>query len=645
MIVKLKCNDELIHDTETQDIRCLTLKLKQKINTADTLTFSIAPNHPMYDSIEELTSTLRLYEIDNSNTLIFKGRVIDKIDTMDGIRTFTCESVLGYLNDSIQPPKVYQDTSIRNYLKDKIDYHNSVVEDKKKFVLGNVTVTNSTDNAYRIDNNYPNTMSNIQEKLIERLGGYLDYREVANKNYIDYVTSYNNVNTQVIEFKKNILDLEKYITSVDLVTALIPLGSKNENTELPITIESVNDGKNYIYDQDAVNRYGWIFGTKTYDDITIPTNLKNRALQDLPDLTKMALSLTITAIDLNLVDVNIEKIKKGDMIKCVSQPHKLNDYFMCAVLEKNYLDPSKSKLTLDKTIKTSSDIAITNDRNLSKINTDIDLNKSYIQSMIKHQTDLITGADGGNVYWKYDSSGKPIEVYFMDTDNIETAREVLRINKNGIGFSSNGVNGTYNTAWTLDGAFNASYITAGVLQGIQIICESGKIGGFEVTNDGMRYSRMNIPIGASRGNLVFNMPTTGHITSGLIFEWSLTPSTSGGGDEIEGRLWADLLEIYGIKCNDIDYTSRYDKKENLKVLDSGLNDVLNTDVYSYNFKNNDKVKYGFVVGSDKYKVSDKIVSYHDGEASGIDAYSALALAYKAIQELNQKIKELEDKIC
>ena len=51
MIIKLYCDDELIHDTTTQDIRCLTLKLKQKVNTADTLTFSILPNHPLYDSI------------------------------------------------------------------------------------------------------------------------------------------------------------------------------------------------------------------------------------------------------------------------------------------------------------------------------------------------------------------------------------------------------------------------------------------------------------------------------------------------------------------------------------------------------------------------------------------------------------------
>ncbi|PZM73708.1 hypothetical protein, partial [Enterococcus faecium] len=35
-------------------------------------------------------------------------------------------------------------------------------------------------------------------------------------------------------------------------------------------------------------------------------------------------------------------------------------------------------------------------------------------------------------------------------------------------FSKTGINGTYETAWTLDGGFNASFITAGEIVGITI---------------------------------------------------------------------------------------------------------------------------------------------------------------------------------
>ena len=51
----------------------------------------------------------------------------------------------------------------------------------------------------------------------------------------------------------------------------------------------------------------------------------------------------------------------------------------------------------------------------------------------------------------------------MDTDDIQTAVSVIRMNKNGIGFSTNGYNGPFHTAWTIDGHFVADYIDSGTL--------------------------------------------------------------------------------------------------------------------------------------------------------------------------------------
>lgn len=682
MIVKLLSDDKLIHDTTTQDIRCITLKLKQKINTADTLTFSITPDHPLYDSIEKLNSTLRLYEIDNDNTLMFKGRVIDTNDTIEGIRTYTCESILGYLNDSIQPPKEYHNTTIRDYLTDKINNHNNEVEDKKKFHIGTVNVTNSTDNAYRIDNNYPNTMTNIQEKLINRLGGYIDYKELNGNNYIDYVTDYNSYNSQKIEFKKNILDLERYITSVDLITALIPLGAKDEKTELPITIESVNDGKNYIYDQEAVDMYGWIFGTKQYDDITIPNNLKKAALEDLKELTKMSLSLTITAIDLSLIDVNITKIKKGDMIKCVSQPHKLDDYFMCAVLEKDYIDPSRSKLTLDKTVKTSSDIAITTNRDLEKINTDINLNKSYILQAIKHQTDLITGAGGGNISYLFDYDGKPTDILFMDTDDIETAKKVLRINKNGIGFSKNGIDGPYETAWTLDGSFNASYITSGTLQGVQLIADLGYIGGWALDktsissggkvgivldseersvstyNQNTEFIGMKLYDGGLAIYSYFNKGTyVGQLASGkdgIVLQGAngskvaLGIAKDDSSSSLDGYIvyGGDSVSVYkNLNMNGHSITNQSDVRLKKNINDVNCDFIYDLDIKEFDYKNGSNNIIGIIandyVNKDyaKYFISTNEDGYYNVNYQNIN--NALI---KCVQDLNKKIEELEEKL-
>lgn len=88
---------------------------------------------------------------------------------------------------------------------------------------------------------------------------------------------------------------------------------------------------------------------------------------------------------------------------------------------------------------------------------------SMMAEAINHATELIQGGTGGHVVFGTDADGKPNEIFIMDTEDVNTAVNVLRINMNGIGFSSGGINGEYATAWTLDGAFVADFIKAGTM--------------------------------------------------------------------------------------------------------------------------------------------------------------------------------------
>ncbi len=90
---------------------------------------------------------------------------------------------------------------------------------------------------------------------------------------------------------------------------------------------------------------------------------------------------------------------------------------------------------------------------------------SYMDEALEYATQLITGGLGGHVVIANNADGQPNEILIMDTEDKETAQQVLRINMSGIGFSSNGVDGPFDTAWTLDGSFVADYITSGVLNG------------------------------------------------------------------------------------------------------------------------------------------------------------------------------------
>lgn len=94
--------------------------------------------------------------------------------------------------------------------------------------------------------------------------------------------------------------------------------------------------------------------------------------------------------------------------------------------------------------------------------------RSFMENAIHNATNLITGVDGGYVLLHQDGNGKPYEILIMDTEDIETATNVWRWNKNGWGHSSNGYNGPYTMAATLDGGFVADFITAGTMMANRI---------------------------------------------------------------------------------------------------------------------------------------------------------------------------------
>lgn len=76
--------------------------------------------------------------------------------------------------------------------------------------------------------------------------------------------------------------------------------------------------------------------------------------------------------------------------------------------------------------------------------------KAILQSELESATSQILGVLG-NSYVIYDGD----KILVVDTLPKETATNVIRINSGGIGFSTNGINGPFNSAWKIDGTFDA----------------------------------------------------------------------------------------------------------------------------------------------------------------------------------------------
>lgn len=88
--------------------------------------------------------------------------------------------------------------------------------------------------------------------------------------------------------------------------------------------------------------------------------------------------------------------------------------------------------------------------------------KGYMSEFVDYVTNLINGVEGGSVL-QYPKN-KPHTTYYMDTDSRDTAKDVIAINNQGLGFSRTGWLGPFVNAWGIDGTLNADFIRAGKIR-------------------------------------------------------------------------------------------------------------------------------------------------------------------------------------
>ena len=120
-------------------------------------------------------------------------------------------------------------------------------------------------------------------------------------------------------------------------------------------------------------------------------------------------------------------------------------------------------ITLGSAKSTLIDTISDTQREIESATEKVDRLPSLMASAIQNATQLITGQSGGYVVLRGDDTGHPYELLVMDAPTIDAAVNIWRWNVGGLGFSSHGYNGPYETAITADGAIVADFITSGTL--------------------------------------------------------------------------------------------------------------------------------------------------------------------------------------
>lgn len=455
------CDNELIFDLSS-DISLISPILKLQDNNAGTLEFSIVPDNIIYDKIKKMKSEIKVF---SDGKPIFEGRPIDETVDFKNCKKVMCEGALAYLNDSIQRPAEYHNLTIRAYLETLINYHNQQVSDSRlQFKIGIVTVHDDNDSIYKYTN-WETTLQVIKTDLVDKYGGHLRVRIEGDTKYLDYLKDYPRTNTQVIEFGTNLLDFTKNIDATQIVTAVIPLGARLEESSIKkleerVTIKSVNDNLDYIASKAAVDTYGWIFKTVTWDNVHKPLILKHKAEEYLKSIQFEKVVLKVKAIDLHMVNVDIEQIHLLDEIRVISKPNGLDKVFPVSEMTIDMTNPQANTITLGQTvIQAMSGSAVSNNEEIKKRIDELPSVDDAVQEAVKNATEMLNNALNGHVVKRKD------ELLIMDTADVETAKKVWRWNLNGLAYSNNGYGGPYEMAMTMDGSIVANRITTGILKG------------------------------------------------------------------------------------------------------------------------------------------------------------------------------------
>lgn len=354
MLLQVYADDQTVYDSRLDDYKLIKLESTRGLNKAGTATITVPPNHPAYNMFIGHKTIVEIYK---DRKLTWRGRALYPADNFNKQRTVTCEGERNFLRDAVMRPYLYQDGP-QAIFEHVISLYNSQVEAFKQFKVGTCNVTDP-NNYVRLESTKAEQVSDTIDKLVKRCGGYITFTTDNDDNRcINWLKELNYRSNQAIEFGENLLDFASSDANTDLVTVVVPYGA--QMTELNadgtqsvrrVTIESVNDGFDFIQDDEAVAYRGVVSKPVYWDDITEPANLLAKAQQFLNEQKNAITSLKLSAFDLSQLDKNFDDFQEGDLVRVISKPHLVDTDFQVDEIKENHLNPKQNKLTMGKEVK------------------------------------------------------------------------------------------------------------------------------------------------------------------------------------------------------------------------------------------------------------------------------------------------------
>ena len=364
----LKYAGSVLHDPRT-DTQISAGTLKEESGQSPTLSLTIQPTHPLWDSFTRDTVMLPSREVEllefETGIVLFRGRVRAVSMEFDGSKKLTCEGAMAYLNDTtVRPYKTYDTDEIEcdinapaeaNKLFEWfIEQHNAhVMNACEKFRIGVNTGANY-GKLQRGTGTGPATLKEMRDKLEKACGGWLRVRYDATGSIIDWLPDTGAAEaTQRVELGSNLLDLDTQVDGKDIYTAIVPVGKTGkgqdeykvnvsaETAYVPFGFAIQGDA---VVDMAAVEKYGLIEKTMSYD-LDKPQALADKAVADLA-AGKLDDSIEVSAFDLHNLNEQTLPIDFLDRVFVKSGPHGIERYMICSGRTINLTNPAATQFKL-----------------------------------------------------------------------------------------------------------------------------------------------------------------------------------------------------------------------------------------------------------------------------------------------------------
>lgn len=417
---------------------------------------------------------------------------------------------------------------------DALDYLNMATDTTSPFT----TISDvSTIHSYRC---VRKSLYEAIQTILERWGGHL----VRNNFNIGIRESIGQDNGVTIRYAKNLKEITKTENWDSVVTKLLPVGkdgvllnsldqsidpyvySTNITYEIPYT-------KCVSFSQDDISEDNYKDASGTLDE----TAYKQAIISELRQQAENYININCMPKINYTLKANLKKMTDiGDIIEVIDEDLGINlltnviKYNYDCILEK-YIEVEfgnfkKGLSNLVSTVNTSAAQIATEKVEAVKVT----LNNDLQQATNKIWNTL------GNSYVIYEGD----KILVVDKLPKEQATNVIMINNGGIGFSHTGINGVFNSAWTIDGtlnmqAINVINLTANLIKGgtLKLGSENNQSGVFEL------YDNAN--------NLIGQMDKMGLKMYGVDGSYVLMNNEVGfaGYDRLGNKLyWVDQDEFH-----------------------------------------------------------------------------------------------------